>query len=224
MRIPELRGNPVAALGVGLIMGPTERDVSFSVNFDYRCPFARNANEHVVAALEAGSRWQVRFVPFSLSQAHVAEGDASVWDRPEKRAELVAIAAGVVVRDRFAERFRAAHLSLFAARHDAGGDLRSDDVVRRALDQADVDPDSVFAELDAGWPFAVLRDEHERSVAEHEVFGVPTFVLEGRAAFVRIMTRPLGDAARAEGTISRVIDLLSGAPELNEFKHTTIDR
>ncbi len=48
---------------------------SFAVTWDYRCPFARNAHEHVVAGLEAGADWEVDFLPFSLNQMHVEEGD-----------------------------------------------------------------------------------------------------------------------------------------------------
>lgn len=46
---------------------------SFAVTWDYRCPFARNAVEHVLLGLEAGAPWEVRFAPFSLNQAHVRE-------------------------------------------------------------------------------------------------------------------------------------------------------
>ena len=193
--------------------------IRFSINFDYRCPFARNANEHVLAALESGAGYDVRFVPFSLTEAHVAEGEPSSFDDPDRRAEHTALAAGVVVRDKMPERFAAVHLRLFAARHDEGGDLRSDDVVRNALAAGGVDPDEVYAQLEEGWPYAVLRAEHEASVAEHDVFGVPTFVLDGKAAFVRLMTRP-GDGERAEAAIDRVLALLAEHPEINEFKHT----
>ena len=77
-------------------MTPTPRQ--FSITFDYRCPFARNAHEHVLAAVSAGADYDVRFVPFSLSQTHVAEGEQSVWDNPSARNELLAGAAGIVVR------------------------------------------------------------------------------------------------------------------------------
>ena len=197
---------------------------SFSINFDYRCPFARNANEHVLAGLEAGADWDVRFVPFSLSQAHVEEGDPPVWDEPDKRPELIAVAAGIVVRDRFPDAFQAAHRSLFAIRHDDGDDVRDEEVVRKALRRGGVDDEQVFKELTDGWPFATFRAEHERSVAEHAAFGVPTFVLDGRAVFVRLMTRPGGDGALAIATTELVLGLLAGHPELNEYKHTTIPR
>jgi hypothetical protein len=38
------------------------------------------------------------------------------------------------------------------------------------------------------------------------------------------MDRPEGDGARAQTSIGKVLDLLEGWPELNEFKHTSIPR
>jgi hypothetical protein len=38
------------------------------------------------------------------------------------------------------------------------------------------------------------------------------------------MTRPEGDAELARSTIEYVVELMSGRPDLNEFKHTTISR
>ena len=194
----------------------------FSVNFDYRCPFARNAHEHVLAALADGADYKVRFLGFSLSQAHVEEGGIPVWEDPEQRRNLVAVAAGIVVRDRYPELFPQAHFSLFAARHDDAGDLRDEAVVRGALARAGVAADAVFAELDAGWPFELFKQEHEESVKRHAAFGVPTFIAGDRAAFVRFMTRPRGDGALARATVDRALDLLVDHPELNEFKHTSI--
>ncbi|HUZ21618.1 MAG TPA: DsbA family protein [Acidimicrobiales bacterium] len=197
---------------------------SFSINFDYRCPFARNANEHVLAGLAAGADWDVRFVPFSLSQVHVEEGAPAVWEDAGKRPELLAVAAGIVVRDRFPDAFAATHLSLFAVRHDDGEDLRDEQVLRAALRRGGADDELVFKELVDGWPFATFRAEHERSVADHAAFGVPTFVVGERAAFVRVMTRPAGDGTLAIATTELVLGLLAEHPELNEFKHTSIPR
>ncbi|MGA8295906.1 MAG: DsbA family protein [Acidimicrobiales bacterium] len=196
----------------------------FTVNFDYRCPFARNAHEHVLAALEAGADYRVRFLPFSLSQAHVEEGGVPVWDNPDELPNLVAVAAGIAVRDRFPTQFPAAHRALFAARHDESQDLRDESVVRKTLERVGVDVDAVFADLAAGWPYERFRAEHEDSVARHSAFGVPTFVLDEKAVFVRLMTRPDGDGARSIDTIDRVLSLISDHSELNELKYTTIPR
>jgi predicted DsbA family dithiol-disulfide isomerase len=194
------------------------------VTWDYRCPFARNAHEHLVEALGSEEALEVSFVAFSLSQTHVEEGEPSVWEEPEKDSGLKALMAGVVVRDRFPERFLEVHRGLFALRHDEGGDLRDEASIRRVLEAVSVDADAVFAEIAAGWPLQVVRDEHERAVADHAVFGVPTFIVGDAAVFVRLMTRPGGDAEKARRTIEHVVSLVTETPELNEFKHTSIPR
>ena len=43
----------------------------FAITHDYLCPFARNAAEVVVRALEAGAPFQPDFRAFSLSQVHL---------------------------------------------------------------------------------------------------------------------------------------------------------
>ncbi len=53
-----------------------------------------------------------------------ARGRDPVWDDPSKAKDLMALAAGVVVRDDYPEQFGAVHHALFVARHDRGLDLR----------------------------------------------------------------------------------------------------
>lgn len=196
----------------------------FGLTYDYRCPFARIAHEHVLTALRGGADWDVSFVPFSLTQAHVEEGEPAVWDDPGRRADLLAVAASLVVRDRFADRFLDVHGALFTLRHDEGRDLRDESVVAEALGAAGVDAAPVLAEVHAGGPLAAFRREHERAVSEHHVFGVPTFIVGRHAAFVRLLERPGGDPAVARSTVERVVDLVGGQPSLNELKHTSIPR
>lgn len=204
---------------------------TFAVTFDYLCPFARNANEHVVTALRAGADWNVEFVPFSLAQVHVEEDEPAVWDRAGQAAEpstmasgVLALQAGLAVRDQLPEQFLDAHLSLFAARHDDGEDIGDPAVVRNALKRAGADHDAVFEEIAGGDPLTVLRREHETAVDQLGVFGVPTFVVDDQAVFVRVMDRPDGDSQLARLTIQRLLDLLTGWPQLNEFKHTRVPR
>jgi hypothetical protein len=189
----------------------------FSVNFDYGSPFARNASEHVLTALAAGADLDVRFTVFSLAQGRAADG-GSIWGLPGIERELTALAAGVVVRDRFPERFPAAHLSLFSAAQDEGRDLRRTKEVQAALERAGVDHDAVGEELADGWPYELVRAEHEEAVARHAVFGTPTFIIGEQAAFVRLMTRPEGDTAAALATVDYIVRLVCGHPEINEFK------
>jgi hypothetical protein len=196
----------------------------FAVTWDYRCPFARNAHEHIVAGLADGADWDVTFLPFTLSQGHVPEGGTPVWDDPAKLPDLIALAAGVVVRDQYPELFGPVHDALFAARHDEGLDLRLPEVVARVLDTAGVPGDAVVDEARADHVVKELRRAHEEAVAKWEVFGVPTFVVSDRAVFVRLMSRPRGDAALARRTIEGVLELFDAQPDLNEFKYTTLSR
>ena len=195
---------------------------TFAVTWDYRCPFARIGHEHILDGLEAGAPWDVTFVPFFLNQSHVPDGGLPAWDDPAQQSDLVALAAGVVLRDRFPEHFLAGHRALFAARHEAGGDLRDRTVVHGALAGAGVDADAVLAEVDDGWPAKQIRTEHEDVVSRLDVFGVPTFIVGDAAVFVRLMARPAGGADKAVATIDRVLDLIVGHPDLNEFKHTRL--
>jgi protein-disulfide isomerase-like protein with CxxC motif len=193
----------------------------FAVNWDYRCPFARNAHEHLLTGLADGADWDVTFVPFSLNQAHVPEGGTPVWDDPTKARDLMALAAGVVARDQYPDQFGIVHGALFTARHDEGLDLRVPDVLSGVLDRAGVPGSKILAEIEAGTPIDVIRQAHQQAVSDLSVFGVPTFVVEGRAVFVRLMSRPQGDAALARRTIEAVVQLFDAQPDLNEFKSTT---
>jgi hypothetical protein len=197
---------------------------AFAVTWDYRCPFARNAHEHLVAALQAGAPWDVHFAAFSLNQVHVPEGGLDVWEDSDQAANLRAMEVGIVVRDRYPQLFPTVHVALFTARHDEGRDIREDDVLRAVLTEQGADPDTVFAEIEDGWPLDAFRKEHEQLVNDHKVFGVPTFIAEDQAVFVRLMDRPQGDGERARRTIERVLDLVTGWPDLNELKHTSIRR
>jgi hypothetical protein len=194
----------------------------FAITWDYRCPFARNAHEHLAAALADGADWDVTFLPFSLSQAHVPEGGEPVWDDPTKAGDLLALAAGVVVRDQYPDRFLDAHVALFGARHDEGLDLREPAVVAGVLDGVGLPGDKIVAEVASGAPVQEIRRAHERAVGELEVFGVPTFIVDDRAVFVRLMSRPQGDTALARRTIEGVLNLFDTMPDLNEFKYTTL--
>lgn len=202
----------------------TSPRISFAVSFDYRCPFARNAHEHVLAGLGGGAAWDVHFVPFSLGQVHVTASDPDVWDDPSVDSGLLALQVGVTVRDWHPEAFPQVHHGLFAARHDHGLQISDEAVVRDVLRARGVDDAAVFERIEGGDALVTVREEHEEAAVEHKVFGVPTFVTDGQAVFVRLMDRPGGDTAGAARTVERVLDLATGWPELNELKHTSIRR
>ena len=191
-----------------------------TVTFDYRCPFAYNGNAAVVNALRDGVDLDVRFAVFSLDQNHAAQSDAEappVWERPpaERGSGVLALLFGLAVRDHDPDRFLDAHPALFAARHDHGRDLRDEAVLRDVVATVGCDPDRVATFAHEPDTLATLASEHTEMVREHSVFGVPTFVADGTATFVRFMERGRVD------DLERLLDLLSWTG-LNEFKRTTL--
>ena len=195
---------------------------SFAVSWDYLCPFARNANEHLLARMESGGEWDVTFLAFSLGESHVEEGEPSVFESPDGGRWLHALAAGVAVRDQFPEHFPRFHRAMFAARHDDRRDIREASVVREVLGEQGLDADAVMGHFDAS--VATVRDEHRAAVADHSMFGVPTFVVGERAVFVRMMDRPGGDLKKGREAIEGVLRIVEEMPTLNEYKFTKIPR
>ena len=193
---------------------------TFAVTFDYPCPFARNAFEAIAAGIEAGRDWQVRYVPFSLSQAHVPEGETPAWDRPlgeRYTSGVLALQWGLVARDHFSDRFGVFHLKAFAARHDEGRDIRDETVLRDVATAAGLDPDAIAEIVAGGEPRATLAAEHTEAVDRWRVFGVPTFIDGDEAVFVRLMERGNVD------DLEQVLALLQST-RLNEFKRTVVPR
>ncbi|MBA3286710.1 MAG: protein-disulfide isomerase [Acidimicrobiia bacterium] len=196
---------------------------TFGLTYDYRCPYARIAHDHVVTGLRAGAAWDVTFLPFSLRQAHVEEGEQPVWERPEVDSGLLALQVSIAVRDTMPERFLDVHHALFEHRHVAGGQLRERDDLTPVLAGADVDPAAVWVEVDGGGPLATIEKEHTGYVESHTVWGVPTFIVGEAAVFVRLLEPAAGDGTLAVATVDRVLDQIAW-PVLNEFKHTSIPR
>jgi predicted DsbA family dithiol-disulfide isomerase len=190
-----------------------------AVTWDYRCPFARNAHEAVVTAVREGTDLDVRFLPFSLDQAHTEEGETPVWDRsPDERGTgVLSLQWGLAVRDAFPERFLDFHVAAFAARFDEGRKIGKEDVVRDIAAGVGLDVDAVAEEVATGRPLKTLAAEHTEAVDKWAVFGVPTFIEGDEAVFIRFMERNRVD------DLERALGLLDWT-RLNEFKHTQIAR
>jgi hypothetical protein len=191
----------------------------FAVTFDYRCPFARNGHESVIAGLRAGRDWDVTFHPFSLDQIHVEEGRPPVWelDPAEWGTGTTALCWGIAVRDEFPEKFLDWHRAIFKARHEEGAKIAKDEVLAEIATSVGLDPAAVSAEVASGRPVKTLAQAHTDAVKNHEVFGVPTFIVGDKAVFVRLMDRGNPE------DVDRVLDLLEWS-DLNEFKHTSVPR
>lgn len=195
----------------------------FAVTYDYRCPYARIAHDHVLEGLRAGADWDVDFLPFSLGQAHVEEGAPSVWEDPAQDSGIVALQLSIAVRDGEPDHFLAVHQTLFDQRHVHARSLRDRGALNDALAPLGVDLDAAWEFVDSGRALATIEKEHTAFVESHNIWGVPTFVVGDQAVFVRLLEPAGGDAELAIRTVERVIDQITWS-DLNEFKHTSIPR
>ena len=191
---------------------------AFAITFDYRCPFARHMHMGLVRGLREGRDWDARFLPFSLDQVHVPEGEPPVWERPpEERGKGVrALEWGLAVRDAFPDQFLDFHLRVFDIRHVHG--LRfTEEALRDAAAAAALDPDAVAKEIASGRPIEALAAEHSEALDRWSVFGVPTIIEGEEAVFVRLMRPAVPDD---------IDELLASIrrTDLNEFKRTRVPR
>ncbi len=194
---------------------------TFGISYDYRCPFAKNIHLHVLAALAAGADFEVEFIPWTMSQGHRAPGAPDVWNDPAQDPALLALAVSVSVRDEQPELFLAAHEALFRARHERAIRLATMEEISGVLATLGVDMDKVGADVASRRPHRVIG-ENFHAMQAYEAFGVPTFVVDSDATFVRYMNPPTGDGLASAKIIESLVTLMASQPELNEFKHTRV--
>jgi hypothetical protein len=197
--------------------------MQFDLSFDYRCPFAKNIHLHVVTALRAGADLDVNFAPWSLSQGGRSDGAPDVWNDPAYDADLISLAAAISVRDQQSEYFLDAHEALFRARHDRAIRLITLDEISNVLAPLGVDMAKVAADVASRRPHDVIAASH-KEFDRFEAFGVPTFVMNDDATFVRYMSEPSEDPAQSVELITALLAMMTNRADLNEFKHTQLPR
>jgi len=195
---------------------------SFDLSFDYRCPFAKNLHLHVIEALRAGADFEVNFVPWTLSQGSRGDGP-DVWDDPAYDSDMLSLAAAVSVRDQQNEYFLDAHEALFRARHERAIRLVTLDEISNVLVPLGIDMARVAADVASRRPHEVIAASH-KEFERFEAFGVPTFVVNDDATFVRYMREPGDDPAKSVELITTLLALMTNRGDLNEFKHTQLPR
>ncbi|MEY2627268.1 MAG: hypothetical protein RJB08_1027 [Actinomycetota bacterium] len=194
---------------------------AFGLTWDYRCPYGRIAHNHVVTGLLHGADWNVDFLPFCLGQSHVEEGMPPIWDTPQLDSGLFALQVGIAARDADPEKFLPFHMATFEYRHTRAGNLNDRTAIASMLTDAGFDPDAIFATVETGAPLATIAREHMQYVNSHDVWGVPTFIVNDKAVFVRLLQTANGDGKIAIDTVNRILDNIDW-PILNEFKHTSV--
>jgi hypothetical protein len=191
------------------------------VTWDYRCPYGRIVHDHVVTGLLAGADWNVTFLPYCLGQSNRDPGLPPIWETPKADSGLFALQVGVAARDADPARFPTFHHAVYEYRHTRAGNLNDRDAIAAMLTDAGLDASTVFDHVESGEPLRTIAREHMQYVNSHDVWGVPTFVVDDKAVFVRLLRTSDGNAETAIATIDRILDNIDW-PILNEFKHTSV--
>jgi len=175
----------------------------------------------VVEGLRAGADWNVTFLPFCLGQAHVEEGEQDIWETPERDSGLLTLQVAISLRDQQSSTFLDYHQAMFNHRHVNGGSLHDRSRISEIIESAGGNAAQAFADVESGRTLQVVRDEHTKYVRSHQVWGTPTFIVEDKAVFVRLLDHAHGDTAAGRRTIDRILDDIDW-PILNEFKHPSV--
>jgi len=195
--------------------------ISFHLSYDYRCPFAKNMHLHVLSALRAGADFDVTFVPWAMGQGHRMPGAPDVWDDPKQDSHNLALAVSASIRDNQPELFLVTHEALFRARHEQAKNLRNVDEIEEILSPLGVDMAAVRDDLASRRPFHVLGESF-RFMERFDAFGVPTFVVNDDATFVRYMQPPTDDDAASIEVVRSLVTMMTTNANVNEFKHTKV--
>lgn len=193
----------------------------FLLSYDYRCPFAKIVHLHVIEALRAGADFDVTFVPWTMSQGYRDEGSLDEWDDPKSDSQLLSLAVSTSVQTLMSEKFLDVHEALFRARHDRAIRLVTESEIATALEGLDLDLTALFDDVASRRPHKIIG-EWFREFERYDTFGVPTFVVDGDATFVRYMNPPTDDAQASIALIESLVTLMSDQSALNEFKHTKV--
>lgn len=192
--------------------------IEFDVFFDFLCPFVYRASVMLDSIARSGARrLKVGWRYFSLTQVNSKDEGWTVWDAPALEAVRGRLPFKAAEAARRQGRFDDFRLLLLQARHRDRLDIDDVTVVERVAAGAGLDLERFRADLGSPDILAALARDHASGVAEHGVFGTPTFVFPaGDSAYVR-----LGDpveGADAVEVFDRLLGVAAGEPRILEIK------
>ena len=195
--------------------------MEFDVYFDYLCPFVYRASVLLQNVRDSGQRaLNAKWRYFSLSQVNSKLDGWTVWDAPgsERVRGRLAFQAGEAARRQ--GRFDDFHVPLLQARHRDKLDVDQLEVVERVAVESGLDLERFRSDLADPDILHALAEDHRHAVAEHGVFGTPTFVFQdGAAAYVRLSEPP--DRAAALKVFDDLVAVAAGEPRILEIKRPT---
>jgi 2-hydroxychromene-2-carboxylate isomerase len=114
-------------------------------------------------------------------------------------------------------RFDDFHVRLLRARHIDRIDIDDVIAVERVAEESGLDVDRLRKDVADPTILAGLSRDHRGAVAEHGIFGTPTFVFPGGAtAYVRLSEAP--DASDSVALFDRLASIAADEPRILEIK------
>ncbi|HVD47282.1 MAG TPA: DsbA family protein [Candidatus Limnocylindria bacterium] len=195
--------------------------MAFDVFYDYLCPFVYRASVLLRNVRDSGEReLEVRWRYFSLTQINSKDEGWTVWDAPESEPVRGRHAFKGAEAARRQDGFDDFHMRLLRARHLDRIDIDNVAAVERVAVESGLDLDRFRKDVaDPGILSALARD-HRGAVAEHGVFGTPTFVFPGGpAAYVRLSEAP--EPGDSLVLFDRLMSIAAEEPRILEIKRPT---
>lgn len=138
-----------------------------------------------------GDKLELDWVPFLLDQVNSNKGpDWYIWEQPDHypSRSLLALRAGECVKRQEGERFESFLLAMMKARHEARRDLSDIGVVLEIALSVGIDVSKLRMDLKDQDILKTIGEGHIRAVDEYGVFGVPTYVFDGKGSvFLKIL-------------------------------------
>jgi len=190
----------------------------FDVYYDYLCPFVYRTSVLLQNVLDSGERSiDVRWRYFSLTQVNSKDEGWTIWDAPESERPRGLLAFKAAEAARRQEAFDRFHMPLLRARHVGRADLDDVAVLERVAEDSGLDLDLFRRDFADRTILTALERDHREAVANHGVFGTPTFVFAGGpAAYVRLSEAP--EQVDSIEIFDRLVTVAAAEPRIIEIK------
>ncbi len=145
--------------------------------------------------------------------------DYKAWEEPDEDLDgsLWGLRAGVAAKRQGEDAMRRYMPLLLNARHEERKDLGDKEVLKELAVRANLDLERFAKDLDDRTALDEIAASHKEAVAEHGVFGTPTFIFEnGASAFLKII-RPK-TLAEAEKAFDSLVDVMTNNLFIGEIK------
>ena len=197
--------------------------LNVDVYFDYACPYADSAARWVDELnKQIGDEVQFTFKFFPLEQVNApADVEEAIWDLPRENRSPArhSMQAGAAALQQGNEAFDAFVLELMKLKHSEGKDHGKRASILEAAQRAGLNMEQFTEDLDDDELLDIVREHYESGVAEHGVFGTPTFVFpSGAAVYLQLLPAPT--AEEAVPLWREFVATAEERPNFREFKRT----